>query len=225
MVVQCTIDVTAEDYYSCDLTKRIPVRVSIITINGDTGFGIVEPTDGKEQSIQEYVNGLALSPSTRRVDVTFKSPVGYWTEVVHRLGGPSIYDTVLQSGCMTQLPIVIQQGIQTHKVLAPSRSALRDLLQTLRSRFTKVSVKRLKSTDLGATSIALTEKQRDAFLLAIGRGYYSIPRGAKLEDLCKELGIKRVAMQERLRRAEIQILNSYAEELLGSSELSGSVYK
>ncbi|MHA2211950.1 MAG: helix-turn-helix domain-containing protein, partial [Candidatus Thorarchaeota archaeon] len=150
------------------------------------------------------------------VDVTFKSPVGYWTEVVHHLGSPSIYDTVLQSGCMTQLPIIIQRGIQTHRVLAPTRSALRDLLDSLRSRFAKVSVKLLKSTQLGAANVSLTEKQKEAFLLATSRGYYSIPRDVKLEDLCEELGIKRVAMQERLRRAELQILNSYAEELLGN---------
>ncbi|UCE09020.1 MAG: helix-turn-helix domain-containing protein [Candidatus Thorarchaeota archaeon] len=216
MVVQCTIEVTAEDYYSCDLTRRIPVRVSIITINGDTGFGIVEPTDGREQSIKDYVNAMSSSGSIKRVDVTFSSPAGYWTEVVHHMGRPSIYETVLQSGCMTQLPVVIQQGIQTHRVLAPSRNALRDLLKTLRLRFAKVSVKQLKSTKLGGTGITLTEKQKEAFLLAIRRGYYSIPRGVKLEDLCKELSIKRVAIQERLRRAEIQILNSYAEELLGN---------
>jgi predicted DNA binding protein len=117
---------------------------------------------------------------------------------------------------MTQLPIIIQRGIQTHRVLAPTRSALRDLLDSLRSRFAKVSVKLLKSTQLGAANVSLTEKQKEAFLLATSRGYYSIPRDVKLEDLCEELGIKRVAMQERLRRAELQILNSYAEELLGN---------
>lgn len=212
MVLHCVVEIGSEHYYSCELTGRIPVRVSIMTIHGDTGFGIVESLDDSESSIQQYIDELQMSESTLTVEVTHKAPQAYWTRVVHRIDGPSIYDTVLQSGCMTYLPIVIEQGIQTHSVLAPSRKVLRDLLHMLREHFSDVRIKRLRSSPTGLSRAVLTSKQSVAFKLAFASGYYEIPRHCRIEDLAANLGIKRVAMQERLRRAEQRILKSYAEQ-------------
>jgi predicted DNA binding protein len=212
MVIHCIIEVSSEHYYSCELTDRIPVRVSIMTINGNTGFGIVESLEGGEPSIQQYIDELRISGSTLTVEVTHKTPQAYWTRVVHRVSGPSIYDTVLESGCMTFLPIVIEQGAQTHSVLAPSRKVLRDMLHMLRERFSDVRIKRLRSSPTGLSRAVLSSKQSAAFKLAFASGYYEIPKLCKVEDLAVRLGIKRVAMQERLRRAEQRILRSYAEQ-------------
>lgn len=211
MVIQCVLQISSEDYYSCDLTRRLPVRVSIITINGDTGFGVVEPLDGNESSIQQYVDELQESSSIRNVDITFKSPQSYWTRVVHKLGTPSIYETILQSDCMTNLPITIEGGVQTHHILVPSREKLRDLLLLLRTRFTNVSIKQLKATPIGLSKVSLTPKQEEAFFLAFQEGFYAIPRKTSIGKLCGQLGVKRVAMQERLKRAELRILSAYAE--------------
>ncbi|MFW9799183.1 MAG: helix-turn-helix domain-containing protein [Candidatus Thorarchaeota archaeon] len=213
MVIQCTIEVGAEDYYSCDLTRQIPVRVTLVTINQDTGFGIAESLDGDEASIQAYVKGLEDSPSIRKVDIIHKSSDAYWTRVVHQLDRDSIHETILQSGCMTRLPIVIEQGLQYHIVLAPSQSTLSDLIRTLRERFPHVSIRKLRSKPTASFQILLTEKQQEAFLLAYRSGYYEMPRKSRIEELCKKLGIKRVAMQERLRRAEMRILSDFAETL------------
>ena len=65
MVINCVIEIGSEDYYSCDLTKKIPVRVSILTINGNTGFGVVETLDGNEESCQQYVYDLRKIHYTR----------------------------------------------------------------------------------------------------------------------------------------------------------------
>ena len=129
MVLSCILQISSEHYYSCELTRKIPVRVSIVTIDGDSGFGIVEPLDGNEQSVKRYVAELEKSSSTKEVEVTYSSPNGYWTRVVHELDSPSIYATILQSGCMTNLPIIIENGIQSHTVLFPSREKLRSLLE------------------------------------------------------------------------------------------------
>lgn len=210
MVLQCILQISSEHYYSCDLTGKLPVRVSIVTVNGNTGFGIVEPLDGNEENIQQYLKELKQSPSIEEVDVTYRSPQGYWTRVVHKLGNPSIYETILQSGCMTNLPIIVEGGVQEHHVLFPSREKLRDLLHLLRSRFTSVSIKQLKSLPIGLSKVSLTSKQNEAFVLAFEAGYYSIPRKSSITELCGDLGIKRVAMQERLKRAELRILSAYA---------------
>ncbi|MFX0044877.1 MAG: helix-turn-helix domain-containing protein [Candidatus Hermodarchaeota archaeon] len=214
MVVECRIRISSEDYYSCDLTKKIPVRVSIVTIDGDTGFGITEPLEHGEQALQAYVDGLRESPSVLEVDVTYRSSQAYWTRVVHRLNRDSIYETVLRNGCMTRLPIVIQRGVQHHNILAPSRNLLGQLLQDLRKRFTKVEIARVRERPTDPYRAILTEKQQEALVLAYKSGYYDMPRKVKLADLGEKLGIRRVAMQERLRRAELRVLTEFTEEML-----------
>lgn len=211
MVLQCTIEVGAEDYYSCDLTKRIPVRVTLVTINEDTGFGITEPLHGDEESIKKYIMELEKSPSIKEVDIIHRSPEAYWTRVVHDLDSDSIHETILQSGCMTRLPIVIERGVQFHTVLAPSQESLRELVSRLRERFPRVRIRRLKSKPTASFRVRLTEKQREAFILALHSGYYDIPRKSRIDQLSVKLGIRRVAMQERLRRAELRILSDFAE--------------
>ena len=106
----------------------------------------------------------------------------------------------------------IENGVQRHVILAPTRDALSQLLKELRSRFTKVSVKRISSTADSPFSRVLTQKQHEAFLLAHRSGYYRLQKRPKLSDLSKTLGIKRVAMQERLRRAEARIMDWFNEE-------------
>jgi predicted DNA binding protein len=213
MVLQCTIEVGAEDYYSCDLTRKIPVRVTLVTINGDTGFGITESSKGDEEAIQNYIKGLEASPSIKEVSIIHRSQEAYWTRVVHELDRASIHETILDSGCMTRLPIVVEQGLQYHTVLAPSQDTLSELIRLLRTRFPHVRIRRLKSQPTASFGIALTEKQKEAFLLAFQSGYYEMPRKSRIDQMCKILGIKRVAMQERLRRAEWRIISEFADTL------------
>ena len=47
----------------------------------------------------------------------------------------------------------------------------------------------------------LSKPQREAFTLAVRRGYYDIPRGCTTAELADELGISDQAATERLRRA------------------------
>lgn len=118
--------------------------------------------------------------------------------------------SILESGSMSLLPIRIAHGIQHHDVLSPSRDALKKLLRTYKSRFTAVKIVSLHSTPGGLQKSLLSMKQNKAFKFAYDSGYYEIPRQRKIEELAQQLGIKRVAMQERLRRAELRILSNYA---------------
>ena len=211
MVVQCTITISSRDYYSCELTRRIPVRVSIVTINGETGFGIIESTTNNQEHIIQYIETLRSQPTTKELEVTYESPHAYWTRLVHRLHGQSIYDTILQSGCMTRLPIIVESGFQKHVILAPSKTQLSLLLKELRSRFTEVHVQRVKAIPTGVTYSPLTEKQQEAFFLAYEAGYFDIPKATTLSKLATRIGIRRVAMQERIQRAVHRIVQDFVE--------------
>ncbi|MBS3794105.1 MAG: helix-turn-helix domain-containing protein [Candidatus Thorarchaeota archaeon] len=218
-MIQSTFEISARDYYSCELTRKIPVRVLIVTISGPTGFGIVESLDDSGRFIEEYIDALRASDSVVEVSVTYKSPRVYWTRVTHQLDFPSIHETILECGSMTKLPIIIQDGIQKHSVLSPSRAHLGTLLKILRRRFTTAKIRLLRSNPLSLFESLLTEKQEEAILAAYRAGYYEIPHPITVSELASELGISRVAMQERLRRAENRIIESFVQQLKGQHNL------
>lgn len=58
----------------------------------------------------------------------------------------------------------------------------------------------------------LTDEQHEALRLAIGRGYYSIPREVTLAELAGEVGISQQAMSERLRRGTAKVLVQVIED-------------
>ena len=211
-VIQAQVLISTEDYYTCDITRTIPVRVSITTINGPVGFGIIEALDGKEESLKQYVSAMKASPSVVEIEITYQSSTAYWTRVVIQLDTPSIYETVLESSCMTRLPVIIQGGVQKHTILAPSREAFRDMLNSLKARFSSVQLKRIRLLATGSPEHRLTSKQMKAVRLAFKAGYYDIPRRTTIAKISKNLGIKRVALQERLRRVERTLVNDFIEE-------------
>ncbi|UCE13353.1 MAG: helix-turn-helix domain-containing protein [Candidatus Heimdallarchaeota archaeon] len=212
-MIETKLQISSKEYYSCKLTKKIDVRVVIVTIQLPEGYGYVEALNGDEKTIKAYIDGYKTSSDIIELEVTHKSPTVYWTRTIHKLDYPSIYETVLESKNMTILPITIVNGIQHHTVLSPSRESLKNLIEILKSRYTTVKIISLSSTPFKSKKTLLTPKQLEAFKLAHRSGYYEIPRRKKIEELAPMLGIERVAMQERLRRAELRILTDYAKDL------------
>jgi len=210
-MIEAVLKISSENYYSCKLTRTIPVRVSLITINGPEGFGIIESLDGTEKHLRKYVKSMMKSPSINEFEITHKSDQLYWTRAVHNIEGESIHDTVLENGCMTRLPIIITGGSQFHTILAPFQQAFSRMFNNLKERFTTVKIERIRRYPSGMTSPILTRKQSDAISIAFSKGYYEIPRKCEIQNIAKELGIKRVAMQERLRRAERAIITEFIQ--------------
>jgi len=208
-MIEAILQIASENYYSCELTRTIPVRVSLITINGPEGFGIIESRDGTEAPLKKYTKFMKKSPSILEFEITHKSSLQYWTRAVHSIDGASIHDTILESGCMTKLPIIISRGSQYHTILAPSQEEFSQLFDSLKERFTSVKIEKLRRYPSGVIAPILSPKQMEAVLLAYARGYYEIPRKCEVQDISKEVGIKRVAMQERLRRAERTIMKEF----------------
>lgn len=84
----------------------------------------------------------------------------------------------------------------------------------LKKRFSSININSLSSelTELTANiSNFLTKKQLEVMTIAYKNGYYDIPRKSTLAELSNKIGIKRVAFQERLRRAEKRIIEYYME--------------
>jgi predicted DNA binding protein len=185
-MIEAKLEITAEGYYSCDLTRKIPVRVDLISINGPLGFGIIQSLTGEEKPLSDYVKDLERSSSIVEVRVTHETPVQYWTEVIHQLKKKSIHETILECGCMSRLPIVIEGGTQIHHLLAPNQEAFRKTFDTLRERFSKVRVLNIRRSPRGSLGPGLTDKQLDAIKLAISNGYYDMPRKSEIKNLAKK---------------------------------------
>ncbi|MHA1199830.1 MAG: helix-turn-helix domain-containing protein [Candidatus Heimdallarchaeaceae archaeon] len=209
-MIRSKIAISSKDYYSCELTKKLPVRVTILAINGGEGLGFYESLDNKIEDLEKYVQFMQKSPQVEYIKVTHKSEKRFWTRVVHKLDYPSIHDTILESGSMTILPMIIENGVQYHTILSPTPKAFRDLIKKLQDRFSTIQLRATSSKPTETTQYLLTGKQYEAIKLAFKKGYYEIPRKCTLEELSTSLGIKRVAMQERIRRAESRIMKEYA---------------
>jgi predicted DNA binding protein len=212
-VIEAVLRIASENYYSCELTRSIPVRVSLIAINGSEGFGIIESRNGSETPMKRYARLMKRSDSILEFDITYKSETQYWTRAVHHMKDKSIHETVLESGCMTRLPIIISNGLQTHTILAPTQDKFTKMFDSLRDRFTSVELEQIRRFPSSLLHPQLTRKQEEAFMIAFKRGYFEIPRKSEIESLASEVGIKRVAFQERLRRAERTIIRYYANSL------------
>jgi len=211
-MIEAVLQIASEKYYSCELTRKIPVRINIVTINGPEGFGIVESLSGTEAPLRKYIKFMKQSSSILEIEISHKSKLQYWTRAVHSIDGASIHDTVLENGCMTRLPIIISRGNQFHTILAPSQHEFTRMFDSLKERFTSVKIKQIRRYPSGIVAPLLTPKQTEAVGLAYARGYYEIPRKCEVQEIAKILGIKRVAMQERLRRAGRAIMEDFVRK-------------
>ncbi|MFB6081760.1 MAG: helix-turn-helix domain-containing protein [Halanaeroarchaeum sp.] len=63
----------------------------------------------------------------------------------------------------------------------------------------------------------VTEKQREAVLTAVDRGYYRTPRESSLGDIAAELNITRSALSQRLNAVESKLITSLTDDLASFS--------
>lgn len=87
--------------------------------------------------------------------------------------------------------------------IAPGVGSIRELVCLLRRSGCEASVDHVR---LLRTGLQLTPKQRDVLAAAMSRGFYDIPRRARLEDLGRDFGVTRQTVNEVLRRAEKKVL-------------------
>ena len=215
-VIKSKIAISTERYYSCEISKKLPIRISVLAVDGAEGLGFVKALDNKKETLDKWEELMKKSDQIIDFKITHRTPSRYWNKVRQKLDYSSIHESILESGSMTILPITIEDGVQYHNILSPSAESFRKLLTNLQDRFTDVNIRALSSKPTETMQDFLTDKQYETIMLAHRRGYYKIPKKITLEELGEELGIKRVACQERLRRAEQKIIEFYVQDSLFS---------
>jgi predicted DNA binding protein len=64
----------------------------------------------------------------------------------------------------------------------------------------------------------LTARQREILLHCVRCGYYDIPRKMTLRQVAREVGISSTSLSLLLRRAERELVNSFAASTLADDE-------
>lgn len=111
-------------------------------------------------------------------------------------------------------PALFTQGAEFWTVASFSKKSLMNFYNRLRS--TKKCQIELMSISTGHADLfanysmpTLTERQKQAFNLAIGNNYYNYPRQISLTKLAQLSGLSYSAFKENLRKAEQKILNEH----------------
>ncbi|WP_117591132.1 helix-turn-helix domain-containing protein [Haloprofundus halophilus] len=132
---------------------------------------------------------------------------------------PSVRDTLeTLLGCATLLGASAENGRWQFRVLFPRHEQLATAHDRWESNDLQITVERITELDetFGDSEFALTDEQKEAFVIAHRRGYFKVPRDVTLTELADEIGITQQALSERLRRAH----NSLAESTLHLTELT-----
>ncbi len=115
------------------------------------------------------------------------------------------------SECFLTDATATQGGGLEWRLLAPRRSAVEDLVKTLRARGISVDLVAIK-TMKGAGG--LTDRQERVISLAYQLGYFEFPRKINLSELAKKLGVSKAALSETLHTGEEKVLHAYFQGLM-----------
>ncbi|WP_224336105.1 helix-turn-helix domain-containing protein [Haloprofundus halobius] len=121
-------------------------------------------------------------------------------------------------GEATLLGASAEEGTWRFRTLFPRHEQLASAHEKWESNGFPITVERISELDetFGRSEFALTDEQREAFVVAHQRGYFKVPRDVTLTELADEIGITQQALSERLRRAH----NSLAESTLHLAEIT-----
>ena len=120
--------------------------------------------------------------------------------------------------CIPVMPVNYRGGFEHCRLLAFTKGTLDGALEAL-SKVSKVEVENKsvvpRESARGAITVpvdeflgALTKKQLEAFVTALQMGYYGMPKGATMDEIAANQGMKRSTYEEHLRKAELKILQA-----------------
>lgn len=120
----------------------------------------------------------------------------------------SAYKDFFDNNCIPFPDITINEGIEELRIFSFSKKRLSDSIKKFGESLNDFRI--IEKIELASGIPSLTAGEKEAFDLALRKGYFEIPRKQNLEELADELGIKKSAINERLRKAQKKILQSAA---------------
>ncbi|MFT4889806.1 MAG: putative DNA binding protein [Halobacteriales archaeon] len=119
-----------------------------------------------------------------------------------------LFDILTSDGLVVIKPVVYRDGA-VHANVVGDAATLQAAMERLPP-FVDVEIDEIGSYDGGpdAPAAKLSERQRDAVLAALERGYYDTPRRATHDDVAEAIGIAPSTASEHLQKAESKLVRS-----------------
>jgi len=163
--------------------------------------------EGKPEAIKEFFNDIKKDKRVTNLEISGNTMffIGKYKERI-----PSSFYS--QKMFFTKPVFVDEQGYEYWEVASYDRRVLSNFLEQLEKQHYEhleiLLFKNIKLNNIYFPAIApeLTEKQKEAFELAVKEGYYDIPKRTDLIKLAKLIKISVATFQEHLKRAEAKII-------------------
>ncbi len=192
-------------------------QCSMFLVTGETQEELDDFLSGFEERLSGYT---LVSRSPKVAMVRGGCPPG------------GVEECILSYGCSILFPSLFAEGREIHRIIAPSRERLRQLVDRLKEfgpgganleGISDVGPENLQVTvnlaELGGT---LTKKQLEVLTTAVRAGYYQSPRRTSTERIARGFGLSRTTLEEHLRKAESKVLNAVMN-VVGTNPVIASV--
>ena len=170
--------------------------------------------EGKEENIKKYIKDLKREKSIKKLEVK-GNLINCLVEK------PLLVSKKRQEGIFYSLELINvkplftdENGIEYWEIGSWDRKALNKVIEVAEKLYNGklFYIKDVKLTESDFLFFSLypklTQKQKQAFLLALHNGYYEFPRKIELKQLARMMKISYTAYQFHLRNAEKKIMNS-----------------
>ena len=151
------------------------------------------------------VDEFSSHPGVRDIKLVDSTDVEYLMRCQWVAGYDSILDALL-SPEVVLLSAVGTAEEWTFEIRGETREAIAEFRQYCDENGIPITLEELGGLRPLEAQHELTEKQREALILAFERGYFDSPREATLEEVADELGISHQALASRLRRGNRRLI-------------------
>ena len=193
-------------------------QCSIFLVTGETPEELDDFLKGFEERLSAFT---LLCRSPRVAMVRGGCPPG------------GVEECILSYGCSILFPSLFAEGREIHRVVAPSRGRLKQLLERLTDfgpggaaleGISDVGPENLQvSVNLAELAGTLTRKQLEVLTTAVKAGYYRSPRRTSTERIAQGFGLSRTTLEEHLRKAEAKVLDTVMNVLGGNPSIASLV--
>jgi len=183
--------------------------------------------EGERPDVAAFAADFRAHPTAKgleRVSSDSETPASayYISEIDYSEDNPSIRNLIEQAGCFRHPTVVVRGGIEHWTVYTRSKESIREFVGTAEGLDNDVEVPRNVDigplTDGGAAQHAplraeLTDRQAEAFRVALSLGYYERGPSVTIEDIAEELEVHRSTAGEHVKRAENTLLSEIGARL------------
>lgn len=207
----CHGSISTEKFPGITLTQLSPV-VQLSKPGTEVTYQILWGIEaGSKSELDEYLKFLKGMKHTKKIEIVQRTDSSAMIFYMTRAKS-SMYDKIVHSRGILINPVTTEKGLENLSVLTPTSKDMESLMKEVGDvgQFKVASIR-----DYKPENPEVTKKQKETIAAALRMGYYEWPRKVTLDEMAKAIGIKRRALQERLRRAERKLLPQLLKKYVG----------